>query len=72
VKAKPFATPQESRGASPAATQKRENPQIPKSLFPTPDPRSPTMNLLTQPVGVAHYLMVGAVLFVCGVVCMAT
>jgi len=30
------------------------------------------MNLLTQPVGVAHYLVVGAVLFVCGVVCMAT
>jgi NADH-quinone oxidoreductase subunit K len=30
------------------------------------------MNILTQPVGVAHYLFVGAVLFVCGVVCMAT
>ncbi len=29
------------------------------------------MDLLTQPVGVAHYLVVGAVLFVCGVVCMA-
>jgi NADH-quinone oxidoreductase subunit K len=29
------------------------------------------MNLLTQPVGLAHYLVVGAVLFVCGVVCMA-
>ena len=27
---------------------------------------------LTEPVGVAHYLVVGAVLFVCGVVCMAT
>ena len=25
-----------------------------------------------QPVGLAHYLVVGAVLFVCGVVCMAT
>ena len=30
------------------------------------------MNLLSQPIGVAHYLLVGAVLFVCGVVCMAT
>ena len=30
------------------------------------------MNLLTQPVGVSHYLVVGAILFVCGVVCMAT
>jgi NADH:ubiquinone oxidoreductase subunit K len=30
------------------------------------------MNLLTQPIGVSHYLVVGAVLFVCGAVCMAT
>jgi NADH-quinone oxidoreductase subunit K len=30
------------------------------------------MNLLTQPVGVSHYLAVGAVLFVCGIVSMAT
>ncbi|MCX7425842.1 MAG: NADH-quinone oxidoreductase subunit NuoK [Planctomycetia bacterium] len=30
------------------------------------------MNLLTQPVGLAHYLVVGAILFVAGVVCMAT
>jgi NADH-quinone oxidoreductase subunit K len=30
------------------------------------------MNLLTEPVGVAHYLAVGAVLFVAGAVCMAT
>jgi NADH-quinone oxidoreductase subunit K len=30
------------------------------------------IDLLTQPVGVAHYLFVGAVLFVAGVVCMAT
>ena len=30
------------------------------------------MDLLTEPVGVAHYLVVGAVLFVAGVVCMAT
>ena len=29
-------------------------------------------NLLTEPVGVSHYLVVGAVLFVCGAVCMAT
>lgn len=30
------------------------------------------MELLSQPVGVSHYLVIGAVLFVCGVVCMAT
>jgi NAD(P)H-quinone oxidoreductase subunit 4L len=30
------------------------------------------MNLLTQPVGLSHYLVVSAILFVCGVVCMAT
>ncbi len=30
------------------------------------------MNLLTQPVGLTHYLVVAAVLFVAGVVCMAT
>jgi NADH:ubiquinone oxidoreductase subunit K len=30
------------------------------------------MNLLTEPIGAAHYLAVGAVLFVCGAVCMAT
>jgi len=30
------------------------------------------MDLLTQPIGVAHYLAVGAVLFVTGAVCMAT
>ena len=30
------------------------------------------MNLLTQPVGLSHYLVVGAVLFTCGIVCMAT
>lgn len=29
------------------------------------------MSLLFQPVGLTHYLVVGAVLFVCGVVCMA-
>ena len=28
------------------------------------------MDLLTHPVGLSHYLMVGAILFVCGVVCM--
>jgi len=28
------------------------------------------MDLLTQPVGLSHYLIVGAVLFACGVVCM--
>lgn len=30
------------------------------------------MNLLTQPVGVSHYMVVGAVMFVTGVLCMAT
>ena len=30
------------------------------------------MNLLTEPITVAHYLAVGALLFVTGVVCMAT
>ncbi len=30
------------------------------------------MDLLTQPIGLSHYLVVGVVLFVCGVVCMAT
>ncbi len=30
------------------------------------------MNLLTDPVGISHYLVVGAVMFVSGVVCMAT
>ncbi len=29
-------------------------------------------SLFTEPVGVAHYVAVGAVLFVCGAVCMAT
>jgi NADH-quinone oxidoreductase subunit K len=29
-------------------------------------------NLLSEPVGAAHFMVVGAVLFVCGVVCMAT
>lgn len=31
----------------------------------------PLANLLTEPVGVAHYMAVGAVLFVCGALCMA-
>lgn len=30
------------------------------------------MNPLAGPVTVSHYLIVGAILFVCGVVCMAT
>jgi NADH-quinone oxidoreductase subunit K len=30
------------------------------------------MNLLTEPIGVSHFLAVGAVMFVTGVVCMAT
>ena len=29
-------------------------------------------SLLSEPVGASHYMVVGAVLFVCGVVCMAT
>jgi NADH-quinone oxidoreductase subunit K len=32
----------------------------------------PFASILTEPVGVAHYLVVGAVLFVCGALCMAT
>ena len=32
----------------------------------------PIANLLTEPVGVTHYVVVGAVLFTCGVLCMAT
>ena len=30
------------------------------------------IELLSQPVGVSHFLLVGAVLFVSGIVCMAT
>lgn len=30
------------------------------------------VDLLTQPVGAAHYMAVGAFLFVCGALCMAT
>ncbi len=30
------------------------------------------MDLLSQPVGVSHYMAVGALMFVTGVVCMAT
>ncbi len=30
------------------------------------------MNLLAEPVSVAHYLVVGAIMFVTGAVCMAT
>jgi NAD(P)H-quinone oxidoreductase subunit 4L len=30
------------------------------------------MNLLTQPVGLPHYLVVSTILFVCGILCMAT
>jgi NADH-quinone oxidoreductase subunit K len=30
------------------------------------------MNLLSEPIGLSHYLVVGAILFVCGMVCMAT
>ncbi|MGO8748585.1 MAG: NADH-quinone oxidoreductase subunit NuoK [Thermoguttaceae bacterium] len=29
------------------------------------------MDLISQPVGLTHYLVVGAVLFACGIVCMA-
>lgn len=32
----------------------------------------PLANLLSEPVGVAHYMVVGALMFVCGVLCMAT
>ncbi|MBU4272803.1 MAG: NADH-quinone oxidoreductase subunit NuoK [Planctomycetes bacterium] len=30
------------------------------------------MSLFTEPIGLSHFLVVGAVLFVCGVICMAT
>src|SRR5215211_824353 len=30
------------------------------------------MNLITEPVGVVHYMVVGAIMFVAGAVCMAT
>jgi NADH-quinone oxidoreductase subunit K len=30
------------------------------------------MTLLTQPIGLTHYLVVSAILFVCGVLCMTT
>ena len=30
------------------------------------------MNLLTEPVGVSHFMMVGAFMFVTGIACMAT
>ncbi len=32
----------------------------------------PLANLLTEPPGVAHYMTVGAIMFVCGAMCMAT
>ena len=34
-------------------------------------PLLPFAHLLNEPVGVAHYMLVGAVMFVCGVLCMA-
>jgi NADH:ubiquinone oxidoreductase subunit K len=30
------------------------------------------MDIFTQPIGLSHYVAVSAILFVCGVVCMAT
>jgi NADH:ubiquinone oxidoreductase subunit K len=30
------------------------------------------MQFLTQPVGLSHYLIVSTILFVCGIICMAT
>jgi len=32
----------------------------------------PIAYLLTQPPGIAHFMVVGAVMFVCGAMCMAT
>jgi NADH-quinone oxidoreductase subunit K len=32
----------------------------------------PFASLLTEPVGVAHFMIVGAILFTCGALCMAT
>jgi NADH-quinone oxidoreductase subunit K len=30
------------------------------------------MSLLSEPIGLSHYLVVGAIMFVCGMICMAT
>ena len=30
------------------------------------------MSIFTEPIGLSHFLVVGAVLFVCGMICMAT
>jgi len=30
------------------------------------------LNLITEPIGVSHYMIVGAIMFVAGAVCMAT
>lgn len=35
-------------------------------------PSLPLAHLLNEPVGVAHFMLVGAVMFVCGALCMAT
>ena len=43
--------------------------RLPPDPWPRPWPLTP-MDLLTQPVGISHYLAVGTILFVCGVVCM--
>ena len=32
----------------------------------------PMASLFTEPVGVSHYVLVGAILFTCGALCMAT
>ncbi|QDS98715.1 NADH-quinone oxidoreductase subunit NuoK [Adhaeretor mobilis] len=32
----------------------------------------PLAHLLNEPIGVAHFMVVGAVMFVCGALCMAT
>ncbi len=55
----------------PNPSQKKMN-RTDLEIRPTTAGKTIVMDLLTQPVDVSHYLVVGAVLFVCGVVCMAT
>ena len=66
-------------GAAYLARAKRSKSEIAAEEYAAPSPRPPapgpwpliSMNLLTQPIGLSHYLFVATVLFVCGVVCMA-
>ena len=53
-----------------ASVSRRRTPD--PSLNPASRTLPTMMNLFTEPIGLSHYLVVGAILFVCGVVCMAT